>query len=313
MLVNLNSILPKARRGKYAVGAFNINNLEIAQAIIDAAVELKSPVILQTSEGAINYAGMDYLAMIAHVAAESSNVPVVFHLDHGKNYDLVMTAINSGLYSSVMYDGSHHPLKENIKLTKQIVKAAHKKEMTVEAELGRIFGKEDNVSVEEKEVAFTDPREAAEFVEETGCDALAVSIGTAHGANKFKRKPKLDIKRLEAIKKKVKVPLVLHGASAVSKIALTRLHKQCKRMKDCGRLEDAIGVPDGQTKKAIAAGISKINVDTDLRIAFTVAVRETLLNDHNVFDPRKIIGPARDLMTKTVKDKMKLLGCAGKG
>ena len=312
MLVTLNEILPKAKRGKYAVGALNINNLEIAQAVIDAAVAMKSPVILQTSDGALNYAGMDYLAMIAHIAAESSNIPVVFHLDHGKNFDLVMAAIDSGLYSSVMYDGSHHPLKENIKLTKKIVKAAHKKGMSVEAELGRIFGKEDNVSVKEKEVAFTDPKEAVQFVKETGCDALAVSIGTAHGANKFKGEPKLDIKRLAEIKKKVKVPLVLHGASEVSKKMLTRLHKQCKRLKDCGRLDEAIGVPNSQKKKAIANGITKINVDTDLRIAFTVAVRETLLNDHNVFDPRKIIGPARDLMTQTVKDAIKTLGSANK-
>ncbi len=313
MLVNLNKILPKAQRGKYAVGAFNINNLEIAQAVIDAAEELKAPVILQTSEGAINYAGMDYLAMIAHIAAESTKVPVVFHLDHGKNFNLVMAAIDSGYYSSVMFDGSHHPLKENIKLTKKIVAKAHKKGISVEAELGRIFGKEDNISVEEKEVAFTDPAEATEFVKKTGIDALAVSIGTAHGANKFKGKPKLDFKRLEAIKKSVKIPLVLHGASAVSKKMLTRLHKQCEQMKDCSRLEDAIGVPDSQAKKAIAHGITKINVDTDLRVAFTVAVRETLLKDHNVFDPRKIVGPARDLMTQTVMDKMKLLGCAGKG
>lgn len=313
MLVTLNEILPKARRGKYAVGAFNINNLEICQAIIDAAVEMKSPVIIQTSEGAINYAGMDYLAMIARIAAESSPIPVAFHLDHGKNYELVMAAIESGLYTSVMYDGSHHPLQENIKLTKKIVTKAHKRGISVEAELGRIFGKEDNISVEEKEVAFTDPIEAQHFVKETGCDALAVSIGTAHGANKFHGTPKLDIKRLETIKKKVKVPLVLHGASAVSKIALNRLHKQCKKLKDCSRLENAIGVPDLQTKKAIKAGITKVNVDTDLRIAFTVAVRETLLNNHHVYDPRKIIGPARDLMTATVKDKIKLLGCAGKG
>lgn len=312
MLANLNDILPKARRGKYAIGAFNINNLEIAQAIIDAAVEMKSPVILQTSQGALEYAGMDYLAMIAHTAAESSPIPVVFHLDHGKNYDLVMTAIQSGLYTSVMYDGSHLPFDENIKQTKKVVTAAHKKGMSVEAELGRIFGQEDNISVSAKEIAYTDPKQAKEFVEKTGIDALAISIGTAHGANKFTGKPKLDIQRLAEIKKKVKIPLVLHGASSVDKKMLKRMHHNCEKMGDCSRLAHAQGVPMAQEKKAILNGICKINVDTDLRIAFTVGVRETLLKNPHVFDPRKIIGPARDLMTKTVKEKIKAFGSANK-
>lgn len=313
MLVNLNKILSKAQKGRYAVGAFNINNLEIAQAIVNAADQMRSPVIMQTSEGAIEYAGMDYLAVIAHAAAESTRMPVVFHLDHGKNIELVMHAIESDFYTSVMFDGSRLPLKENIKLTAQIVQKAHKKNISVEAELGRIFGQEDTVSVSEKQTQYTDPREAEEFVKKTGCDALAISIGTAHGAIKFTGKPRLDIKRLEEIKKVVRVPLVLHGASSVSKKMLKRVHAQCDKLNDCARLQDAVGVPESQEMKAIQAGICKINVDTDIRIAFTVAVRETLLNNHHVYDPRTIIAPARDLICETVKEKMTLFGCAGRG
>ncbi len=314
MLVNLNSVLKKARKGGYAVGAFNINNLEIAQAIIDGAEQLNAPVILQTSEGALEYAGMDYLAAIAHVAAQGSSVPVVFHLDHGKNELLVKTAIKSGLYTSVMFDGSSHSLKENIKKTKQIVKLAHARKITVEAELGAIAGVEDLVNVKEKDAFFTDPQQAERFVKETKCDALAVSIGTAHGAFKKKAKGdiKLDLKRLEEISKRVSVPLVLHGASGIDDKWLKRLHKQCSILGDCKRLAGAKGVPMSEEKKAIKHGVAKINIDSDLRIAFTASVRETLISDKTVFDPRKILGPARDLITQVVKEKIKAFGSAGK-
>mgnify|MGYP002725631777 CR=1 FL=1 len=314
MLTNLNSVLKKARKGGYAVGAFNINNLEIAQAIIDAAESLKAPVILQTSEGALNYAGMDYLAAIAHVAAHGASIPVVFHLDHGKNEVLVKTAIKSGFYTSVMYDGSAHNFKENIKKTKHMVKLAHTRKITVEAELGAIAGVEDLVKVKDRDAFFTNPAQAEIFVKETKCDALAISIGTAHGAFKKKAKGdiKLDLKRLEQISKRVSVPLVLHGASGIDDKWIKRLHKQCSILGDCKRLAGAKGVPMSEEKKAIKKGVAKINIDSDLRIAFTASVRETIINDKEVFDPRKIMGPARDLVSQVVKEKIKAFGSAGK-
>lgn len=314
MLTNLNTILPKAQKGGYAVGAFNINNLEIAQGIIDAAEELGSPVILQTSEGALEYAGMDYLSAIAHVAAQGANVPVVIHLDHGKNEALVKTAIKSGLYTSVMYDGSSNPFKENIKKTKQMVKLAHGRKISVEAELGAIAGVEDLVNVKQKDAFFTDPKQAEIFVKETKCDALAISIGTAHGA--FKKKAAgditLDLKRLKEISQRVSVPLVLHGASGIAEKWLNRLHKKCSILGDCSRLAGAKGVPISEEKRAIKLGVAKINIDSDLRIAFTASVRETIINDKQVFDPRKILGPARELVSDVVKEKIKAFGSAGK-
>lgn len=311
MLVNLNSILPRARKNGYAVPAFNINNMEICQAVIDAAEELKSPVILQTSEGAIEYAGMEYLTAIAYVAAKNAPVPVVFHLDHGKNEKLVREAIGSGFYTSVMFDGSLLPFKQNVAHTRAIVKLAHARKMSVEAELGPIAGTEDTVSVRERETFFTDPAQAEIFVKETGCDALAVSIGTAHGA--YKGAAKLDLKRLAEIGKRVHIPLVLHGASSIGKKWIDRLHKQCTKLGDCDRLAGAHGIPLAEEKKAIKLGIAKINIDSDLRIAFTAGVRETILNNHNVFDPRKILGPARAAMTELAKEKIRAFGSVGKG
>lgn len=311
MLTTLNSILPKARRGGYAVPAFNINNLEICQAVIDAAEALKSPVILQTSEGAIEYAGMEYLAAIVHVAAKNAGVPVVFHLDHGKNEKLVRAAIRSGFYTSVMFDGSLLPFKQNVTRTRAIVKLAHARKMSVEAELGPIAGTEDLVSVREREAFFTDPAQAEQFVKETGCDALAISIGTAHGA--YKGPAKLDLKRLAEIGKRVRIPLVLHGASSIGKKWIDRLHKQCAKLGDCDRLAGAEGISLAEEKKAIKLGVAKINIDSDLRIAFTTGVRETILNDHNVFDPRKILDPARAAMTELAKEKIRAFGSAGRG
>lgn len=311
MLVNLNAILPKARKGGYAVGAFNINNLEICQAIIDAAEALKSPVILQTSEGALEYAGMEYLAAIARIAAKNTRVPVVFHLDHGKNEKLVREAIRSGFYTSVMFDGSLLPFKQNVVRTRAIVKLAHARKMSVEAELGPIAGTEDLVSVREREAFFTDPAQAEQFVKETGCDALAISIGTAHGA--YKGTAKLDLKRLAEIGKRVRIPLVLHGASAIEKKWIDRLHKQCAKLGDCDRLAGANGISLEEEKKAIKLGIAKINIDSDLRIAFTTGVREALLTNTHEFDPRKILGPARVLMTEVVKEKIRAFGSVEKG
>lgn len=310
MLTTLKKVLTKADAGGYAVGAFNINDLEILQAVMTAAVAMKSPVIIQTSEGAIEYAGMDYLKAMVDVAAKAK-VPVVFHLDHGRDLKIVKKAIDSG-YTSVMYDGSALPEKRNIADTKKVVAWARKKGVSVEAELGAIAGIEDFVSVEARDAHLTNPAAALAFVQATKCDALAIAVGTLHGAFKFKGETNLDFDRIAAIKKLVKLPLVLHGASGISPELVERTKTQCSILGDCARLEGARGVSDEAIGKAIKRGINKINVDSDLRIAFTAAVRETIVNDKKVIDPRKILGPAKTLIAEVVKHKMELFGSAGK-
>ncbi len=315
MLVNFNKILASARRGKYAVGGFNINNLETAQGIIAAAVHLRAPVILQTSEGALEYAGLEYLAAIGHVAAElHARLPVVLHLDHGKDEVLVERVIKSGWYSSVMIDASRYDFKKNCTVTARIVELAHRRGMSVEAELGPIMGQEDLVSVSKKAAAFTDPTQVRKFIAATKCDALAISIGTAHGAVKYApgEKPALDFARLKQIAAVSKIPLVLHGASSLPHELLTELHASCAVTGDCHRIHNAIGVPESHIKKSIALGICKVNVDTDLRIAFTAAVRNKLLTDAAFIDPRKLLTPARDAVQKIVEKKMTLFGCRQK-
>lgn len=313
MLSALASVLQKAHRGRYAVGAFNINNLELAQGVMAAAEKLRAPVILQTSEGAVAYAGMEYLAAIAWVAAEQVKTPVVFHLDHGKDPALVERAVKSGFYTSVMIDGSHLPYKENVRITKKIVAMAHRRGVSVEAELGAIAGIEDFVSVAARDAHFTNPEEARRFVRDTGCDALAVAIGTAHGVFKFKGVPHLDIPRLRKIKAATKLPLVLHGASGVDSKLRAALKDHCDDLHDCNRVKDARGVSDALIRQAVRAGINKINIDSDLRLAFTAAVRSALVKDAKTVDPRKIVGPARDAVAEVAMGKMKLFGCAGKG
>jgi len=312
MLVPSAPLLIRARKNGYAVPAFNINNLEIAQAVLETAAEMRSPVILQTSEGAIDYAGMDYLAAIAHTGSRLLKIPVAFHLDHGTNVALVEKAIASGLYTSVMIDGSRLPLAENIKLTRRIVELAHRQKISVEAELGAIPGVEDKLSVTEREAYFTDPEQAEKFVQETKCDALAIAVGTAHGAYKSTSAAILDLARLKKIAALVKIPLVLHGASGVSQKILDAAHQGCERLGDCERLEGATGIPNNQIKAAVKNGIAKINIDTDLRIAFTAGIRAALIKDRHVFDPRKILGPAKELMKKVVKEKIALFGAKEK-
>jgi len=304
MLTTLKQVLIRADRGGYAVPAFNINNLEILQAIMAAAVKLKSPIIVQTSESAIEYAGMDYLVAMVRVAS-LAKVPVVLHLDHGKDLKIIKKAIDSG-YTSVMIDASLMPFDKNVAATKKVVGWARKKGISVEAELGAIKGIEDLVSVSEKQAFFTNPEEAKKFVKLTGCDALAISIGTAHGAFKSKRKVELDIERLKKIKKVVKVPLVLHGASGVPKEYIDMANKYG------AEIGGTQGVPDNQIKLAIAAGIRKINTDTDLRLAFAAGVRKALAEDKKVFDPRKILIPARDLIQQAAEGRIKLFGSAGR-
>jgi fructose-bisphosphate aldolase, class II len=310
MLVTLKKLLSAADKGRYAVGAFNVNNLEAVQAVIQAAVEARSPVVIQTSEGAIEYAGMDYLVAMIRVAAKAK-VPVAMHLDHGKDLKVIRAAINAG-YTSVMHDGSTLPYKENVAKTKQVVRWARAKGVSVEAEIGAIKGVEDLVSVSEKQAFYTDPAEAARFARETGCDALAISIGTAHGAFKSKIAPTLDIARLAKIDAIVKAPLVLHGASGISPELVAKTKAYCESLEDCARLDAAVGIPDEQVAAAIKAGIRKINIDSDLRIAFLAGVRETLLTDHKTIDPRKVLGLSTRLMKDVVKHKMELFGSKGK-
>ncbi|MFW6034649.1 MAG: class II fructose-1,6-bisphosphate aldolase [Halothermotrichaceae bacterium] len=281
-LVPMADILNKANKEGYAVGGFNINNLEFLQGIIWAAEEMDSPLILQTSEGAIRYIGMDYVIGMVEAAVKDTNIPVALHLDHGSSFEVVMKCIRNG-YSSVMFDGSHYPLEENIKLTREVVKAAHAVGVSVEAELGKLGGTEDDVSVDEKDATFTDPDEAVEFVEKTGVDALAVAIGTAHGV--YSGDPELDFDRLKTIKERIDMPVVLHGAS---------------------------GVPDEDVKKAITLGINKVNVNTAFQQAFTARVKEIFDEDSSVYDPRKYCGPGREAIKARVIEKIKTLGSNGK-
>lgn len=289
MLFNLNSLLPRARKNNYAIGAFNFNNLEFLQAILEAAQEMNSPIILQTSEGAIKYMGLEYIKGLTKDLLAKIKIPVVLHLDHGRDLALIKKIIAAGFYSSVMFDGSHLPYEKNVSQTRAIIKLAHAKKMSVEAELGVLKGVEDNVAA--KESLFTDPKQAADFVKKTNCDALAVAIGTSHGAYKFSGQPRLDFRRLAKIAKLVKIPLVLHGASSIS-------HHQ--------GLPGAKGVPDFQIRKAIQLGVAKINIDTDLRLAFTAAVRKKISADQKIIDPRDYLGPAREAVKSVVKEKIKL-------
>lgn len=305
MLSSALPLLKKARAGKYAVPAFNINDLEILRSVMRAAEELRSPIIVQTSEGAIEYAGMDYLIAMVRVAAQAK-IPVVLHLDHGKNLKVIRAAIQSG-YTSVMFDGSLLPYTENVKATKQVVGWARAKHVSVEAELGAIKGIEDLVNVEERDAVLTNPEQAARFVKETGCDTLAVAIGTAHGAYKFTGKTHLDLERLKRIADLVTCPLVLHGASGV-------MENVVELAEEYGaKLGEARGVLDGDIKKAIKLGISKINIDTDLRLAFTAGIREAVYELPKVIDPRKLLEPACLLMTEVAKYKIDLFGSAGRG
>lgn len=282
MLVTGKELLQHADKNGYAVGAFNVNNMEIVQAIIEAAEETQSPVILQASQGGLKYAGVEYIAELGKIAARNASVPVAIHLDHGTDFAQVMQCIRHG-FTSVMIDGSQYSLEDNIAITKKVIEVAHAVGVSVEAELGKIGGTEDDIVVDHKDALHTDPEEAVKFVKETDVDFLAVAIGTAHG--KYKGEPKLDFDRLKEIRSKIDTPLVLHGSSGVSYDDL---------------------------KKAIEIGVSKINIDTDVRIAFTKGVSEALKANPNEFDPRKIIGPAREEMKKSIMEKMEVFGSVGK-
>lgn len=281
-LVPLTAVLDKAGREGYAVGAFNCNNMEVVQAIALAAAAENAPVIIQASQGAIKYAGLEYIIALAREAAASVIVPVVLHLDHGTSLEQVVRCIRYG-FTSVMFDGSKLPLEENIRLTRQVVEMARAVGVSVEAELGKIGGTEDDITVDEAEALFTNPEEAQTFYRETGVDALAVAIGTAHG--RYKGEPKLDFKRLKRIAALVECPLVLHGSS---------------------------GVPDDSIRRAISLGVRKVNIDTNIREAFVGAVREHLQAHPDEIDPRNVLKPAREAAVAVIREKIAVFGSSGR-
>lgn len=299
-LVGTTEMFKKAYQGHYAIGAFNVNNMEIIQGIMEAAKEEESPVILQASEGARNYAGQEYIVGLVKTALQDyPEIPTALHLDHGSSYEICKACIDGG-FTSVMYDGSKHSFEENVKVTKQIVEYAHDKGVVVEAELGRLAGVEDLVSVDAKDAIFTDPEEAAEFVELTGCDSLAIAIGTSHGAYKFKGKPELDFARLEKITNMLPgYPLVLHGASTV----IPSFVEECNKYG--GKLDGAQGVPEDMLLQAGKFGVCKINIDTDLRLAMTASIRKHLVENPGDFDPRQYLKPARQAIQDMVAHKMR--------
>ncbi|HZG83305.1 class II fructose-1,6-bisphosphate aldolase [Paenibacillus sp.] len=277
-LVSMNEFLPKAKANKFAVGQFNMNNLEFAKAITEAAMAEKSPFIFGVSEGALKYMGIEYTVAIAEAAAKQSGLPIALHLDHGSTFEVAMKCIRAG-FSSVMFDGSHHSFEENIRLTKEVVKAAHAMGVSVEGELGTIGGVEDDISVDEADAALAKPEEAIRFWEETGVDCVAIAVGTAHGMYKGEVKIRYDI--IEEVAKAIPVPIVLHGGS---------------------------GVPDEAIRLSISAGVGKINVNTENQVACTDAIREVLNKDANVYDPRKYLTPAKNAMVEVVRSKIRLFG-----
>jgi len=306
-ILNSKEIFQKALKEKYAIGAFNISNLELIQAIVEASEEMQSPLILQVSQKAKEYIGNNYLYKLVEGALFSSTIPIVLHLDHGESFDTCKECIDMG-FTSVMIDGSKYDFEKNIELTKQVVDYAHNFGVSVEGELGKLSGVEDDISIENIDAIYTDPDKVKEFIERTGCDSLAVAIGTSHGAYKFKNEPKLDLKRLKKIKDLVgqDYPIVLHGASSVLS-DLVKLNNDFG-----GKIEDALGVPEDILIEAIKLGVTKINVDTDLRLAFSGAVRQYLSQNKSEFDPRKYLSAGRNSVKELVKRKIKIFGSENK-
>ena len=307
-LVTTKAMFEKSMKEGFAIGAFNVNNMEIIQAITDAAAENNSPVILQASSSAIKYARINYLMKMVQAAVEEHpNIPIAMHLDHGPDFETCKLCVDNG-FTSVMFDGSKYDFEENIRLTKEVVDYAHSHGVVVEAELGKLAGIEDEVNVADSDARYTDPDQAEEFVRRTGVDSLAIAIGTSHGAYKFKGEAKLRFDILKQIKEKIpNTPIVLHGASTV----IPELVNMCNQYG--GNIPGAKGVPDEMLHEASISGVSKINVDTDLRLAMTGAVRKVFVDDPSVFDPRKYLAPARELIKETVSHKMRdVFGSANK-
>ncbi len=299
-LVTTKEMFKQSMKEHYAIGAFNVNNMEIIQGIIDAAKQENSPVILQASSGAIKYARINYLMkMIEAAVEEAPNIPIAIHLDHGADFETCKMCIDAG-FTSVMIDGSKYDFEENVALTKKVVDYAHANGVVVEAELGKLAGVEDDVNVSESDAIYTDPLQAKEFVEKTGCDSLAIAIGTSHGAYKFKGEAKLRFDILAKIKELIpNTPIVLHGASTV----IPELVQMCNKYG--ADIPGAKGVPDAILHEASLKGVSKINVDTDLRLAMTAQIRKVFAEEPSTFDPRKYLQPAREEIKETVAHKIK--------
>ena len=303
-LVTTKEMFEKSMKEHFAMGAFNVNNMEIIQGIVTAANEEKSPVILQVSSSARKYAGHRYLMKMVEAAVEETDIPIALHLDHGPDFETCKSCIDGG-FTSVMIDGSKYSFEENIALTKQVVDYAHERGVVVEAELGKLAGIEDEVNVAASDAIYTDPDQAEEFVKRTGCDSLAIAIGTSHGAYKFKGEAKLRFDILQKVKEKLpNTPIVLHGASTV----IPELVEMCNRFG--GDIPGAKGVPDEMLKQAGQNGVSKINVDTDLRLAMTAQIRRVFAEKPSEFDPRKYLAPARDAIKETVQHKIHDVFCS---
>ena len=308
-LVTTTEMFKKAYAGGYAVGAFNVNNMEMIQAIVEAANECRSPVILQVSAGARKYANPVYLRHLVEAAVETTDIPIAMHLDHGADFDICKSSIDGG-FTSVMIDASSKPWEENIAITKKVVEYAHDHGVVVEAELGKLAGIEDDVHVANDDAMFTSPDEVEEFTSRTGIDSLAIAIGTSHGAYKFKpgQDPKLRIDILEEVGRRLPgFPIVLHGASSVPQEQVAVVNRFG------GSMPNAIGIPESELRKAAALAVCKINIDSDLRVAFTAAIRKHLAENPSHFDPRQYLGDARANMKEMVKHKIvNVLGSANK-
>lgn len=299
-IVTSTEMFKKAYEGGYAIGAFNVNNMEIIQGITEAAAEVSSPIILQISAGARKYAKHVYLMKLIEAAVEDTNLPICVHLDHGESFDICKSCIDGG-FSSVMFDGSKHSFQDNIRLTKEVVDYAHAHGVVVEGELGQLAGIEDNIKVDAKDASYTDPDQVEEFVKSTGVDSLAIAIGTSHGAYKFKpgQKPQLRFDILEEVQKRLPgFPIVLHGASSVIPEYVATINQYG------GNMPDAIGIPEDMLRQAAKMAVCKINIDSDLRLAMTAGVREYLANHPADFDPRKYLTPGRENIKALVKHKI---------
>ncbi len=306
-LVTSKNMFKKAYEGGYAIGAFNVNNMEIIQGITEAAKEEDAPLILQVSAGARKYAKHVYLIKLIEAALEDTGLPICLHLDHGEDFEVCKSCVDGG-FTSVMIDGSKHPFEENIRVTKQVVDYAHSKGVVVEGELGKLAGIEDAVNVAAKDATYTDPGQVEEFVRKTGVDSLAIAIGTSHGAYKFKGEAKLRFDILEEIQKRLPgFPIVLHGASSVIPEFVDMINKYG------GQMPGAKGVPEDMLRKAASMAVCKINIDSDLRLAMTASIRKHMADNPADFDPRQYLKPARENIKMLVKNKLaNVLGCSGK-
>ena len=308
-LTTTKEMFKKAYEGGYAVGAFNVNNMEIIQGIVGAAQKLNAPLILQVSKGARKYANHTYLVKLVEAAVEETGLPIALHLDHGPDFETCESCIDGG-FTSVMIDGSAFSYEENIEVTKKVVEYAHAHGVTVEGELGKLAGVEDDVKVNAEDALFTNPDEVEDFVTRTGVDSLAIAIGTSHGAYKFKpgQNPKLRLDILEEVGKRLPgFPIVLHGASSVPQefVKIVNMYG--------GNMPDAIGIPESELSAAAKMAVCKINIDSDLRLAMTAAIRKYMAENPSHFDPRQYLAPARDAIEGMVEHKISdVLGCAGK-